>query len=726
MRRLSTAFLTLLLALAWAGTPAWAVPSSTEITITGGGWGHGVGMAQYGAKGMADSGSTHPQILAHFYQGTALADLSSTSLNVPDPLRVGIHWVDSNGAQRFDRTSVSFTAINGNVSVCLSGETSTCSYTAVPGDTWNVSVVSGKCTLKKNDVVQASGLACGISMKWSGQPTVRLSIAGKIYARGSVQLLPVGSPTVTSVHMVVDVGIEEYVYGIGEMPKSWDLDALKAQAIASRTYGAKIAAARASAPLSVCSCHLRDSTSDQVYLGWSGESDAVYGPIWRSAVDGTSDDVVTYNGSVAETYYFSSTGGRTENVGDVWGSNQASYPYLVSVDEPWSADYANSDCKVSKIRWCRSTTAGTIAAAYGMSEVTSVSIIARYVSGSPSDIVIRGLDSKGADVEKHATGGAFMTALGLRSGASHHVYTIEGFGVPRLAGANRYSTATAVSKYGYPSGADVVYVATGEHFPDALAGGAAAAHEAAPVLLVQKSSIPSATKSELSRLSPGRIVVLGGTAVIDDQVVTDLRAYAGTVTRVAGANRYATSAAVSKAAFTSSNVAYVATGVDFPDALAAVPAAVQAGAPLLLVRPDELPTVVSTELKRLGATSIVVVGGVAAISADVVSSLAEGGRSVTRIDGATRYALSANVSKATFAAGGGVAYVVVGTEFPDALSAGALTGPKPGPVLLVQTDSLPAVVANELTRLAPGDIYIVGGPAVVSDSVSGVLSSYVR
>ncbi len=298
--------------------------------------------------------------------------------------------------------------------------------------------------------------------------------------------------------------------------------------------------------------------------------------------------------------------------------------------------------------------------------------------------------------------------------------------VPRLAGANRYSTAAAASQYAYPSGADVVYVATGEKFPDALAGGAAAARENAPILLVQKSAIPSPTKNELVRLSPSRIVVLGGTDVIDNQVVTALRAYAGSVTRVAGANRYSTSAAVSKAAFGSSAVAYVATGVDFPDALAGAPAAVQAGAPLLLVKSDELPNVVATELNRLGATSIVVVGGTAAVSDAVVASLAKGGRTVTRISGATRYALSANVSKDTFAPGVGAAYVVVGTEFPDALSAGAVTGPKPGPVLLVQTNSLPAVVAKELTRLAPQEIYIIGGPAVVSDTVAGILAGYVQ
>jgi hypothetical protein len=105
------------------------------------------------------------------------------------------------------------------------------------------------------------------------------------------------------------------------------------------------------------------------------------------------------------------------------------------------------------------------------------------------------------------------------------------------------SRATAASS------TPVVYVATGENFPDALGASAAAAVQGGPVLLVRKGSIPSETAAELSRLSPDVIFVVGGTAVITDSVVSQLGAYASTVTRVAGANRYATAAAVSAAVF---------------------------------------------------------------------------------------------------------------------------------------------------------------------------------
>ena len=99
------------------------------------------------------------------------------------------------------------------------------------------------------------------------------------------------------------------------------------------------------------------------------------------------------------------------------------------------------------------------------------------------------------------------------------------------------------------SATPVVYVATGENFPDALGAASAAAVNGGPVLLVQKNSIPAETAAELSRLSPDVIYVAGGTAVVSDAVVNQLTAYASSVVRVAGANRYATAVEVSKSAF---------------------------------------------------------------------------------------------------------------------------------------------------------------------------------
>jgi acyl-CoA synthetase (AMP-forming)/AMP-acid ligase II len=161
---------------------------------------------------------------------------------------------------------------------------------------------------------------------------------------------------------------------------------------------------------------------------------------------------------------------------------------------------------------------------------------------------------------------------------------------------------------------EVAYVATGANFADALAAGGAARGRG-PVLLVRSDGIPDATATELARLRPRRIVVLGGTAVVAASVQTSLAAYTtGSVSRVGGADRYATAASLSQSTFAPGvPVVYVATGVNFADALSAA----ALGAPVLLARPTCLPASTKAELDRLGAERVVVLGGTAALSDDV-------------------------------------------------------------------------------------------------------------
>ncbi len=293
-----------------------------------------------------------------------------------------------------------------------------------------------------------------------------------------------------------------------------------------------------------------------------------------------------------------------------------------------------------------------------------------------------------------------------------------GKAVPRLAGADRYATAAALSTSAFSSAVPVVYVATGANFPDALAGGPAARVAGGPILLVEKWAVPDVTAKELSRLKPGRIVVLGGTAAIAAQVLTALDAYTtGSVSRVAGADRYATAASISHAAFASASVVYVATGENYPDALAAGAVAAAARAPLLLVRAGSIPASTLAELKRLDPDRVVIVGSTAAVGTGVAGSLASFGP-VTRVSGSDRYASAAALSAASFAANGPkTVYVATGKAFPDGLTAGPIAGMRNGPLLLVPGTSLPGVVAAELKRLDPTNIVIVGGPNAVSESV---------
>jgi len=313
-----------------------------------------------------------------------------------------------------------------------------------------------------------------------------------------------------------------------------------------------------------------------------------------------------------------------------------------------------------------------------------------------------------------------------RGGTVHRVRA-EG-DVVRLAGADRYATAAAVSAATYSPGAPVAYVATGENYPDALAGGPVAALNGAPLLLVRAGSIPPPIAAELDRLDPRRIVVLGGPGVVSDAVLAALGAYTtGGVTRLAGADRYATAASISAATFSPGVPAViVATGENYPDALAGGPVAAAWDGPVLLVRGGSIPPAVAAELDRLDPGRIIILGGSAVVSDAVAVGLGPyASIGVFRYSGADRYATAASASAQTFGANVAVAYVATGQNYPDALAGGPGAGRDGGPLLLVRHGSVPPSVAAELTRLKPGRIVVLGGSGVVSDAVAGALGAYV-
>lgn len=184
----------------------------------------------------------------------------------------------------------------------------------------------------------------------------------------------------------------------------------------------------------------------------------------------------------------------------------------------------------------------------------------------------------------------------------------------RHAGPDRHATAAAVSAATFDPGVAQVVVATGESFADALSGGPLAAAGGGPVLLVQQGSVPPEVEAELRRLAPASVAVVGGPAAVGDAVLDQLEAIVdGPVTRLSGPTRYDSAVAVSQAFVAGAGTVHVASGEDFPDALAGVPPAVAVGGPVLLVRPDGVPAAVAAELARIAPTRIVVLGGPAAV-----------------------------------------------------------------------------------------------------------------
>jgi putative cell wall-binding protein len=136
--------------------------------------------------------------------------------------------------------------------------------------------------------------------------------------------------------------------------------------------------------------------------------------------------------------------------------------------------------------------------------------------------------------------------------------------------------------------------------------------------------VPPATRTELARLRPQRIVVLGGTAAIGADIAAQLQTYTpAPIQRRSGADRYETAVAVSRASFASASRVFIATGANFPDGLAGGPAGAATRGPLLLVRPDALPASVRSELLRLDPSRVTILGGPNAVSESVRTAITQ-------------------------------------------------------------------------------------------------------
>jgi polyvinyl alcohol dehydrogenase (cytochrome) len=223
--------------------------------------------------------------------------------------------------------------------------------------------------------------------------------------------------------------------------------------------------------------------------------------------------------------------------------------------------------------------------------------------------------------------------------------------------------------------------------------------------------------SALAALALGAPLIAVATSVPTAAGATGL-----TVTRVAGADRYATAAAVADAgwpdALPANSTLLLATGATFPDAVAGSAAAGHLGVPLLLTASGSLSSAAAAEIDRLKPAHVALLGGTAAISAAVAQQVASHGATVVRWQGGDRYATAVAVSQATYPTGATTVYLATGTNFPDALAGAALAAVAGGPLLLTDPNTMPAETANEITRLHPSAIVVLGGTTAVSAQVA--------
>jgi SpoIID/LytB domain protein len=270
----------------YAATCPPAAPAGS-VRFCGHGWGHGVGLGQWGAKGMALAGLSYRFIDQHFYTGTSWA-----SLNIGNtPIHVAVLWgtstyrvVPSGPAQLIAGTRVTNIAAGQSLSFSIAG---------------------------------------GVQKIVPTSAATRLTVygpSGRYHAyRGTIVAQPSGG----LLYMINVLPIEDYLRGLGEVPSSWPLEAIKAQIVAARCYALTHMG-------STALYDVDDTTQFQVYRGIDSESGSQ-----NAAVDQTAGQVLMYGGRVIEAFFSASDGGHTANVSDVFGGSLATYPYLRGVLDPW-------------------------------------------------------------------------------------------------------------------------------------------------------------------------------------------------------------------------------------------------------------------------------------------------------------------------------------------------------------------------------------------------------
>lgn len=293
--------------------------------------------------------------------------------------------------------------------------------------------------------------------------------------------------------------------------------------------------------------------------------------------------------------------------------------------------------------------------------------------------------------------------------------------VDRLAGSDRFTTAVEVSKRAFPNGgAKVAYVANALSAPDALSAAPAAAKEGGPVLLSYPDAVPDSVLAELRRLKPQKIKIIGGEGAISAVPEAQLASIAP-VERYAGQDRFATSRVVATAVFPAADKAFIATGLDFADALTGAAAISDAG-PMILVngQADSADDVTLGLLKRIGVKKVYIAGGTASVSAGIASSVTGdlGAANVTRLSGSDRYETAVAINAEFFKSmSPSTFYLATGTGFADALTGGALAALQHAPLYLSRPNCIPSSTYNVLRDKARS-VVLLGGPGALDENVA--------
>ena len=327
---------------------------------------------------------------------------------------------------------------------------------------------------------------------------------------------------------------------------------------------------------------------------------------------------------------------------------------------------------------------------------------------------------------RRAVQGAAITSVVALAGSFALVTTAtpstaaSGFSFTRIAGPDRFTTASDLAVAAFPGGAATALIATGFNFPDALAGNYLAGQDNAPILLVNVSgAVPAPTLSALQTLKTSKVIILGGTSAVGADVASELAATTSTasgggnitVTRIAGAARDDTAQAVNTApgaaavgSFGGKKTAFLARDDTFPDALGAGPVAFAEHFPIILTPPTALSSQAMATISALGIQQVLILGGTAAISTGVEQAAnAAGAATLARFAGTNRSDTSkqlADYAITNFGFKNSKFAVASGDQTfggADALAAGPYAA---------KTDPIPLLVTNGVTD--PGQVVAFG------------------
>lgn len=300
--------------------------------------------------------------------------------------------------------------------------------------------------------------------------------------------------------------------------------------------------------------------------------------------------------------------------------------------------------------------------------------------------------------------------------------------VKRLMGNDRYKTAVSVSLEGWKDGSLYAVLATGENFPDALSAVPLAKKYNAPILLTQKDELNIDTAIELKRLKVKYVNIIGGTGVISQNVETGLKQMGIIPTRIAGEDRYETSAKVADKVGIGNGI-FVVSGSDFFDALCVAPVAARKGMPVILVPNDEIPKSIKKFTAGRKGTTTYIINGNGYMGSNVVSQFSNG----EVIGGSDKYERNINIIK-KFSGDTDFSAIFVATsrEFADALSGAALAAKESSPLVFTDGWTISSPIRDFVKSKAIREIKILGGYGAVGSSAedsivslpAGILSVY--